>query len=132
MRTVPGCINSFSKTGHLTCIAGQFFLCFTKFIFQRFYNILHQNAGGMFGVIYAHSLCTGLGLEQRGVRATLLDERSRGKAVLLVSLELDEVLQLSDRILAINQGRLIGEVSQAEATESIVGHMMAGMEREAI
>ena len=62
----------------------------------------------------------------------LLDERSRGKAVLLVSLELDEVLQLSDRILAINQGRLIGEVSQAEATESIVGHMMAGMEREAI
>ena len=61
----------------------------------------------------------------------LLDERSRGKAVLLVSLELDEVLQLSDRILAINQGRLIGEVSQAEATESIVGHMMAGMEREA-
>lgn len=43
----------------------------------------------------------------------LLDERSRGKAVLLVSLELDEVLQLSDRILAINQGRLIGEVSQA-------------------
>ena len=31
----------------------------------------------MFGVIYAHGLCTGLGLEQRGVRATLLDERSR-------------------------------------------------------
>ena len=62
----------------------------------------------------------------------LLDERSRGKAVLLVSLELDEVLQLSDRILASKLGRLIGEVSQAEATESIVGHMMAGMEREAI
>ena len=33
MRTVSGCINSFSKTGHLARIAGQFFLCFTKFIF---------------------------------------------------------------------------------------------------
>lgn len=60
----------------------------------------------------------------------LLEERKNGKAVLLVSLELDEVLQLSDRILAINQGRLIGEISQEEATETIVGHMMAGMERE--
>ena len=65
------------------------------------------------------------------IHSRLLEERAKGKAILLISLELDEVLQLSDRILAINQGRLIGEISQAEATESIVGHMMAGIEREA-
>ncbi len=61
------------------------------------------------------------------IRKRLLEERKNGKAVLLVSLELDEVLQLSDRIIAVNNGRLIGELSQAEATESNVGLMMAGV-----
>ena len=61
------------------------------------------------------------------IRTRLLEERKNGKAVLLVSLELDEVLQLSDRIIAVNNGRLIGELPQAEATESNVGLMMAGV-----
>lgn len=61
------------------------------------------------------------------IRKRLLEERKSGKAVLLVSLELDEVLQMSDRIIAVNNGRLIGEISQEEATESNVGLMMAGV-----
>lgn len=61
------------------------------------------------------------------IHKRLLEERAGGKAVLLVSLELDEVLQLSDRILAINRGRLVGEISQKDATESNVGLMMAGI-----
>ena len=61
------------------------------------------------------------------IHKRLLEERKSGKAVLLVSLELDEVLQLSDRILAINRGHLVGELPQSEANESNVGLMMAGI-----
>ena len=57
------------EPGHLARVAGQFFLRpgqfifrFCKFIFQGFYDVLHQNAGGMFSVVYAHRLGIGLGL----------------------------------------------------------------------
>ena len=40
---------------------------------------------------------------------------------------LDEVLALSDRILVMHDGRIVGEVTQAEATERTLGLMMAGV-----
>ena len=64
------------------------------------------------------------------IHRRLLEERRRGKAILLVSLELDEVLELSDRIIAVNNGCLIGELAQADANESNVGLMMAGVARK--
>jgi ABC-type uncharacterized transport system ATPase subunit len=52
--------------------------------------------------------------------------RDAGKAVLLVSVELDEILSLSDRIVVMFDGEIVGEVTQGEATEQMLGLMMAG------
>ncbi|MFQ6848205.1 MAG: heme ABC transporter ATP-binding protein, partial [Clostridium perfringens] len=54
-------------------------------------------------------------------------QRDSGKAVLLVSLELDEILNVSDRIAIINNGELIGVVNADETNENEVGLMMAGI-----
>jgi simple sugar transport system ATP-binding protein len=53
--------------------------------------------------------------------------RDAGKAILLVSVELDEILALADRILVMHDGRIVGEVPQAAATEREIGLMMAGV-----
>ena len=52
--------------------------------------------------------------------------RRAGKAILLVSSELDEILALSDRILAMSDGRIVGEMAGAEADARALGSMMAG------
>ncbi len=53
--------------------------------------------------------------------------RDAGKAVLLVSVELDEILSLSDRILVMFDGAIVGEVSAAQADEKTLGLMMANI-----
>ena len=60
------------------------------------------------------------------IHRRLVAMRDSGKAVLLVSVELDEILSLSDRILVMFNGEIVGEVSQNEATEQALGLMMAG------
>ena len=64
------------------------------------------------------------------IHKRLIEHRDKGKAVLLVSLELDEVLQLSDRIAIVNNGELIGTVIASETNENEVGLMMAGVNKE--
>jgi ABC-type uncharacterized transport system ATPase subunit len=59
----------------------------------------------------------------------LITERDEGRAILLVSLELDEVLSLSDRILVIYEGRIVGEFPPT-ATEEELGYAMTGGGRE--
>lgn len=61
------------------------------------------------------------------IHKRLVAHRDQGKAVLLVSLELDEVLNVSDRIAVVNNGELIGVVNAAETNENEVGLMMAGI-----
>jgi len=56
--------------------------------------------------------------------------RDAGSAVLLVSVELDEVMSLSDRIIVMCGGRIIGEVPAAEADARMLGLMMTGIPRE--
>jgi simple sugar transport system ATP-binding protein len=60
----------------------------------------------------------------------LVSERDEGRAILLVSLELDEILSLSDRILVIYEGRIVGEHS-GEVSEEAIGLEMLGGRREA-
>jgi len=55
----------------------------------------------------------------------LVDLRDRGCAVLLVSVELEEILALSDRIIVMFEGRIVGEVDGADADERTLGLMMA-------
>jgi len=60
------------------------------------------------------------------VHKTLIEERDKGAGVLLVSVELDEVMALADRILVLYRGRIQGELNAATATEEEVGILMAG------
>ncbi|CAG7620291.1 Galactose/methyl galactoside import ATP-binding protein MglA [Paenibacillus solanacearum] len=60
------------------------------------------------------------------IHKRLLEQRNKGKAVLLVSLELDEILKLSDRIAVIYEGRIVGEVDPERTTDRELGLMMSG------
>jgi simple sugar transport system ATP-binding protein len=59
------------------------------------------------------------------VHRQLVEARDRGKAVLLVSLELEEILSLSDRILVVYEGAVVGEY-RPDATEEELGIAMTG------
>ncbi|MHA1189945.1 MAG: heme ABC transporter ATP-binding protein, partial [Alphaproteobacteria bacterium] len=64
------------------------------------------------------------------IHQQLITMRDAGKAILLVSVELDEIRSLSDRILVMFAGRIVGE-RLPDATEGELGLMMAGIEDEA-
>jgi len=63
------------------------------------------------------------------IHKRLIAMRDQGKAVLVVSVELDEIRSLSDRILVMFAGRIVGERGP-EATEGELGLLMAGVERQ--
>jgi len=65
------------------------------------------------------------------IHRRLVEQRDKGKAVLLVSLELDEILALSDRIAVLSHGELVGIVNAGETDENEIGLMMAGIGKEA-
>ncbi len=60
----------------------------------------------------------------------LVELRNQGKAVLLVSFQLDEVMDLSDRICVIYDGKIVGELDPKETDEYEVGRLMAGGDHE--
>jgi ABC-type uncharacterized transport system ATPase subunit len=60
------------------------------------------------------------------IHKRLVGERDKGRAVLLVSLELDEVLSLSDRIAVMYDGKIVDILSREDATEQKLGILMAG------
>ena len=60
------------------------------------------------------------------VHKRLVEEREEGRAVLLVSLELDEVLSLADRILVMYEGRIVGEFAPDVAEEELGFAMLGG------
>ena len=63
------------------------------------------------------------------IRKELLAQRDAGKAVLLVSLELDEVLEVPDRILVMYEGAIVGELDPRYTTAKELGLYMAGAQR---
>ncbi|MBE2975200.1 ABC transporter ATP-binding protein [Priestia megaterium] len=64
------------------------------------------------------------------IHKKLIEERDKGRAVLLVSLELDEVMNLSDRIAVIYEGEIVDIVDPKETNEQELGLLMAGGTRE--
>lgn len=60
------------------------------------------------------------------IHRKLIELRDAGAAILLVSAELDEVLSLSDRVVVIYEGRLVGEVDPKTVSEEQIGLMMTG------
>jgi len=66
------------------------------------------------------------------IHRELLKSRDQGCAVLVVSVELDEILSLADRILVMFAGRIMGEVPAGRADERTLGLMMAGAHSQEI
>ena len=64
------------------------------------------------------------------IHGQLVAERDAGKAILLVSLELEEVMSLSDRILVMYEGEIVGELDQKKTTVQELGLYMAGAKRD--
>lgn len=64
------------------------------------------------------------------IHKQLVEQRDAGKAVLLVSLELDEVMNVSDRILVMYEGEIVGEFDPHKVTVEELGLYMAGAKRE--
>jgi general nucleoside transport system ATP-binding protein len=63
------------------------------------------------------------------IHKKIIEYRDNGAAVLLVSAELDEVLSLSDRVLVMYDGRIVGEVDPKTVSEEEIGLMMTGSSR---
>jgi simple sugar transport system ATP-binding protein len=69
------------------------------------------------------------------IHRRIVMERDKGRAVLLISFELEEILGLCDRIAALSKGRVAGILGAAEADERRIGAMMGGLhegEKEAL
>ena len=64
------------------------------------------------------------------IHKQIVAERDKGRAVLLVSLELDEVMNLSDRILVIYEGEIVGEFDPRKTTVEELGLYMAGAKKQ--
>ena len=66
------------------------------------------------------------------VHKQLVARRDAGKAVLLVSLELDEVMDVPDRILVMYEGEIVGELDPKKTTQEELGLYMAGAKRDEV
>lgn len=63
------------------------------------------------------------------IHRRLIEQRDKGKAVLLISFELDEVMNVSDRIAVIYDGQIVDTLNPAETTEQELGLLMAGQSK---
>ncbi len=63
------------------------------------------------------------------IRQRIIDERDKGRAILLISFELDEIMNLCDRIATISKGSIVAICNQHEVIEREIGLMMAGSKR---
>jgi simple sugar transport system ATP-binding protein len=65
------------------------------------------------------------------IHRRLIEQRDAGVAVLLVSAELDEILSISDRILVLYKGRIVGQVDASDAQRETIGLWMMGTQAQA-
>jgi simple sugar transport system ATP-binding protein len=108
-------------------------------------QVEHLSGGNQQKVVVARELCgspvldvtsqatRGLDLGAvESVHDVLLSERNRGAAVLFISTELQEVMALSDRIIVLFRGEVMGEVEGDGADVSTIGQMMLGQVSEVV
>lgn len=67
---------------------------------------------------------------QEAIHDEIMRQRAAGRAILLISVQLDELAALADRILVMFNGRIMGEVAGDDADEDRIGMMMAGVSPE--
>ena len=89
--------------------------------------VLARELGGNAEVLAVANPCFGLDMGAVAeIRAQLMDARNRGAAILLVSEDLDELLELSDRIVVMFNGCLVHETPAAGTDRTAIGRYMAG------
>ncbi len=89
--------------------------------------VLGRELSGDPGLIVANQPTRGLDVGSiEFVYRTLLEAREHGAAILLISVELDEIMSLSDRVAVLFRGRFAGELDSAAVTEDRLGILMAG------
>ncbi|HEX4793396.1 MAG TPA: ABC transporter ATP-binding protein [Humisphaera sp.] len=89
--------------------------------------VLARELSGDVEVLIAANPCFGLDFAAAAeIRAQIIEARNRGAAVLLVSEDLDEIFELSDRIIVMFHGKFVYETTAAEADIAIIGKHMAG------
>ncbi len=89
--------------------------------------VLARELGEDVEVLVVANPCFGLDFKAVSeIRSRIMQARNRGAAVLLLSEDLDEVLELADRILVISQGHIVHETSNDQADRNVIGHFMAG------
>jgi simple sugar transport system ATP-binding protein len=89
--------------------------------------VLARELGGEVDIMIAANPCFGLDFAAVAqIHAEIIAVRNRSAAVLLVSEDLDELLELADRILVIFRGQLVHEVRASEADLTEIGRHMAG------
>ncbi len=94
--------------------------------------ILARELSGDPGVVIAAQPTRGVDVGAiEFIHRQLIEQRDRGKAILLFSLELEEIRSLSDRIVVMYYGEIVGEMSADEATDEKLGLLMAGRQVEA-
>lgn len=95
--------------------------------------ILARELSGKPKIIIAAYPTSGLDVAaQEQIRENLLCERKRGAAILLISEDLDEIMALSDRIMVLFEGKIMGIVSPEQTTKKEVGLMMAGEQKKEV
>ena len=67
-----------------------------------------------------------------GIHQLILEQREKDKAILLVSLELDQVLTLSDRILVMFEGEIVGEFNPKKVSKQTLGLYMSGAKKDKV
>jgi len=89
--------------------------------------VLARELSGDVDVLIVANPCFGLDFASVAeIRAQIMDQRNRGAAVLLISEDLDEILELSDRIAVMSEGRLGDAVPSAGADRAEIGRQMGG------
>jgi ABC-type uncharacterized transport system ATPase subunit len=89
--------------------------------------VLARELSGDVGILIVANPCAGLDFASiEAIHADIMDQRNRGVAILLVSEDLDEILELADRVAVMSGGRITYTASIAETERTTIGHYMAG------
>lgn len=89
--------------------------------------VLARELSGDVEILIVANPCFGLDFASAaGVRARIMEQRNQGAAVLLVSEDLDEILEMADRVAVMSGGAIAYEAPLAETSREIVGRHMAG------
>jgi ABC-type uncharacterized transport system ATPase subunit len=90
-------------------------------------SVLARELSGQVDVLIVANPCFGLDFASvADIRAQIMEQRNRGAAVLLVSEDLDEILELADRVAVMSGGRITYVAPLAETDRSTIGKFMAG------